>query len=1190
MKSFSISRQISLAITLALLYGTTFIAADVSISQSISSQLPPVAYAGKLYAFSLSRNTFSFSVPANAKAPSSPPSIAYNVENLPSWLTFDATSLSFSGTPPFQDAGKIVKIPVEGSISSSVGGSSGNISATENFNLPIINEPAPIVNIPIVKQLSSASSLGPSKMLAPDTIHLPLGWSFSIGLQGDTFTIPTGQRVYWSANLADGSALPNWLSFSPDSYDFYGVAPDNVGPQGNEFDVVVTGSNRPGYGGTTQTFKLVVGSNALGLVSKTLPQANASVGIYFQYQIPIDGLKSQGRTLSETDKLTVNPSMNADLSWLKFQSGNRTFYGIPPYDPYGNATSVTKLQIPVTFSDANASNLTVNQTISIQPSLFTAVQLPNVFIEQNSMVNINLAQYLRNTTSARKRGSSKRLVRAVLAAQPNTASPNVSVTYDPENTSSWLHYDESSLTLNGQVPKGWKDRSQVTLEAPQNGNGMSKASFYLAFQGDNSMGSPNDGNDGSNANGNGNGGGPGLSKTAKVAIAASLGGIGAIAALIVLFACCRRRYDNDSDQSRQQDLSRIQEDDEGTLTDQPKNKKWKKAIVIGRAGVGEMGTPSTIAPSPMPGFDEKMQEKNVSPNQGDLHSVVVVSPNGRRRNAMDEVDAPMQSRLIANLFGGGHAKEDNNRSKKRSSKMSHANSNGTGLGLSMGDSGEIDPFAAGPDHGRIRHQRSRQSVNSQRSSWESDLFYEDAPSQQHSSAEQHDGHEALTMPSSEVDDMPRRRGKANARSTTGLNVRHRNTHINESPAFHAPDVFVPESIPGSNSSRSNLEGVGMAAIDSTFSMDRDDHEYVDSQTGQTPGRLGESDARILKARVMQVQRHSPVLHQGSNNPFATPSVGRQGENYTSARPYHVDSGEAFDDAEDDDEWPTSEGHAIPINRQNKQVKQNNRNSVMSAMTDASQLAGVRAHYANEAAMEAENARSPNPSIMDGASISAFDPRETVKPVMARPQTPPQQERATRSAQKIKIIPTTPKTPKRAPGSSGSASGKYLPCPPVEAVIGHLLRFRMYPNVPPPLAGAPGSPGKRSGRTVRYELTMLDDRPHLAKYKNQWPVMMSDWLSIDPTTFEVEGVVPRIAELEQLGDCEIGLISTTRISGNPNSPERNTPQNKRSSVSSYESGGRASISNDEERTVVARARLVFQNAAPRIFLPKHGQAF
>lgn len=1186
MTSFSISGHICLAITLVFLFGTTRIIADVTISQPISSQLPPIAYSGKPYTFTLSRNTFSFSVPANAKAPASPPSIAYNVEDLPSWLTFDAASLTFTGTPAYQDAGKTVQIPVEGSFSSGVDVPSGNTSATETFSLPILNEPAPVVNIPIEKQLTSASSLGPSKMLAPDTIHLPLGWSFSIGLQGNTFTIPTGQRVYWSANLADGSDLPNWLHFSPNTYDFFGVAPNGVGPQGGEYNVVITGSNRPGYGGTTQTFKLVVGSNVLSLAGKKLPQANASVGIYFQYQIPIVDLRSQGRKLTEVDNITVNPSITATLSWLKFQASNRTFYGIPPYSPYGNASSTTNIQVPISFSAANSSALTINQTISVQPSLFTALDLPNVFIDQGSTVNVNLAQFLRNsTTSLRKRSSSKRIIRAVLAAEPNNAAaPNISVNYIPENTSSWLHYDESALTLNGQVPKGWKDRSQIILSSVENGSAQSKASFYLAFRGDQATGVPHNGNDG---NSDGNDGGSGLSSKAKIAIGASLGGIGAIAALILLCACCRRRNENDFDRSHQQSISRLQDDDEGTLTDAPKNKKWKKAIVIGRAGVGDIGTPSTAVPSPMPEFDEKMHEKN---NQGDLQSVVVVSPNGRRRNAMDEAEAPMQSRLIANLFGG-HSKEDQGRSKKRNSKMSHAPSNGTGLGLSMGDSGEVDPFAAGVNHGRIRHQRSHESVNSQRSSWESDLFYEDAPSQQHSSAEQHDGHEALTMPSSEVDDMPRRRGKPTARSTTGLNVRHRNTHINESPAFHAPDVFVPESVPGSNSSRSNLEGVGMAAMDSNFSMEGDEREYLDSQTGQTPGRLGESDARILKARVMQVQRHSPVLHQGSNNPFTTPSIGRQGDNYSSARPYHIEGGEAFDDAEDDDEWPASEGHTVPVNRQFKQGKQNNRNSVMSAMTDASQLAGVRAHFANEAALEAEQARSPNPSLLGGASISAFDPRETMKPVIARPQTPPQQEREMRNEQKIKIIPTTPKTPKRAPGSSGSASGKFLPCPTVEAVIGHLLRFRMYPSVPPPLAGAPGSPGKRSGRTVRYELTMLDDRPHLAKYKNQWPVMMSDWLSIDTSTFEVEGVVPRITELEQLGDCEIGLISTTRISGNSNSPERtNVPPNKRSSVSSYESGGRTSISNDEERTVVARARLVFQNAAPRIFVPKHGQAF
>jgi axial budding pattern protein 2 len=288
-----------------------------------------------------------------------------------------------------------------------------------------------------------------------------------------------------------------------------------------------------------------------------------------------------------------------------------------------------------------------------------------------------------------------------------------------------------------------------------------------------------------------------------------------------------------------------------------------------------------------------------------------------------------------------------------------------------------------------------------------------------------------------------------------------------------------------------------------------------------------------------------------------------------ARAYDTSNGAgAFDDAEDDEQSvghangsPSSKGKT----RDNKSSAERKRNSTLSAVTVGSQ------HTAKNRAT-VENMPSPDPSI------AAYDPRETVRQIGARPHTPPLQKIAAATS-------STPRTPKRssgATGSGGAASGLYLPCPMVNATIGYLLRFRLYPNVPPPMAGAPSSPGKRSGRTVRYELVMDDNRPHLAKYKGQWPAMLAEWLSIDTTTFEVEGVVPRATELEQLGDCDIALVSTTRISGN-SSPD------KRLSMASYDSR----VSNDdggEERTVVARAKLIFQNAAPRGFVPRHGQAF
>lgn len=1120
------------------------------------AQLPPIAYLDKPYTFTISPDTFQFQIPRNAQAPPSASTLVYSAASLPPWLAFDANSLTFTGTAPAQDTGQTFDISVTGALQEGTPSLGGNASATNSLSLLVLNEPAVTVKVPITQQLASASSLGPSYMVAPDAIHLPLGWSFSVGLRGDTFAIATGADVFWSASLAGGEALPEWLHFDPSSYDFYGVAPVDNETKKDEYDVVITGSNRAGYGGATQTFKLVVSSKTLSL-AQGLQTVNASIGQYLQTVVPTDSLRLNGEREAAPDNVTVAATVSPQLSWLKFDPNNKTLSGVPPYEPYGNASSTTTVSVPITFADGTGNRLTVNQKISIPPSLFTALELPNLYVPDGNYVNVSIKSFLRNSTTTAKRSRSQR---ATLVNRAPVSSPNVTVTTDPADASSWLKYDPSSMLLSGQVPSDWSKRIKVNLSAQGPGNESSNSSFYLTFNGDSDNGDPSNGsNDGA--------GGEGLSSKARVALGASLGAAAGIAALLLLLVCCRRKKGQDERSTN--GFATTREDDEGTLTDNGSGgrRKWKKAIVVGRAGVGEMGTPSTLAASPLPGYDEK--QARTTPPPSDLHSVVVVSPNGRRRDATHEAEAPMQSRLIANLFGNHHGPSDGQGKKKRNKTP-----NGTGLGLSLGGTDEPDPFAGPPSdsRGRIRHQRSRESVNSRRSSWESDLFYEDATSTQ-PHGEPSEGH-GLPIPIGE-DDVPRRRGKPSSRSATGLNVRHRNTHINESPAFNAPGVFTPASLPAASSSQS-LGNTGMTATDSGMSTLEGD-DYMDSQTGFTPSR--EDDTRILKARVMQVQRHSPILHQGHTNPF-THAATRSGDAVV-GKSYDAYGG-AFDDAEDD-EWP---GMSAPARKASRPAD-DKRNSALSTMTDASHLAGVRAHLANEAAMEAAaDANTPDASFMDGASISGFDPQETMKAVKPgpRPQTPP----ARAAVIDRKAGPQTPKTPKRAPGSSGSASGRQLPCPTVQAVMGNLLRFHLYPNVPPPMAGAPGSPGKRSGRTVRYELVMLDDRPHLAKYFSQWPAMLADWLSINVATFEVEGIVPRAAELEQLGDCEIALISTTRISGNANSPDRQ--QNKRNSTSSHDSTGRASASNDEERTVVARARLVFQNAAPRAFMPRHGQAF
>ena len=133
---------------------------------------------------------------------------------LPSWLSFDAATGSFSGTPP-QD--------FNGSFNIEVTASDGSLTASDTFTLNItpVND-APVVATP----LEDRSSPEDTAVL----FALPAG-AFS-DVDGDVLTL--------SAVLADGSALPSWLSFDAATGSFSGTPPQDFN---GSFNIEVTASD-----------------------------------------------------------------------------------------------------------------------------------------------------------------------------------------------------------------------------------------------------------------------------------------------------------------------------------------------------------------------------------------------------------------------------------------------------------------------------------------------------------------------------------------------------------------------------------------------------------------------------------------------------------------------------------------------------------------------------------------------------------------------------------------------------------------------------------------------------------------------------------------------------------------------------------------------------------------------------------
>lgn len=153
----------------------------------------------------LEDNLYQFQVPLNTftdPEPNDVLSYSATLENgsaLPSWLAFDAQLHTFSGTPTNADVDSVNVTVTATDLST--------LRASDTYVLTVLNvNDAPTLDHPIVDQIA-----------AEDTL-------FSFTLVPETFSdIDVGDVLSYSATLADGTPLPSWLSFDPQSHTFMGT-------------------------------------------------------------------------------------------------------------------------------------------------------------------------------------------------------------------------------------------------------------------------------------------------------------------------------------------------------------------------------------------------------------------------------------------------------------------------------------------------------------------------------------------------------------------------------------------------------------------------------------------------------------------------------------------------------------------------------------------------------------------------------------------------------------------------------------------------------------------------------------------------------------------------------------------------------------------------------------------------------
>ena len=412
-----------LAILFAFLTVVSVVLANVSLDNPLDGQYPLIARTGENYTWTMSSETFSTDLDK---------SLVYSASGLPAWLNFDNRTLTFHGIPAAADEGR-PPITVTASDTESV--------ASSGFILCVTSYPAPTVQKSISQQfyagnqaLSSVFLLSPGSALATDqpTLRVPARWSFSIGLEADTFVAEND--LYYGAQQSDGTPLPGWITFDPSTATFDGVAPsDDVISTPLTLEIEVYGADQEGYSAASLRFNLVVASHELSAYS-TLPTVNVTAGTQFNVTMssPADfsGVLVDGQALQPANVSVLSVDVSSYKNWLEYDPGSKTLFGSPP----SNYTAADgKPTLPVMLTSNFNQTLYTSVALDIVASYFSKSDLGTIRADPGQTVQFNLDKYFANAS-----------------AQPSDA--NLSASCNPSSASAFLDFNPVTAQLTGQIP------------------------------------------------------------------------------------------------------------------------------------------------------------------------------------------------------------------------------------------------------------------------------------------------------------------------------------------------------------------------------------------------------------------------------------------------------------------------------------------------------------------------------------------------------------------------------------------------------------------------------------------------------------------------------------------------------------------------------------------------------------------
>ena len=150
--------------------------------------------------------------------------------------------------------------------------------------------------------------------------------SFEVTVPTDTFTDPDDLKLILSAKLSNGTALPSWLTFNPETATFNGYAPISMLNQ--TLPITLTASD--GYLSVNSTWELHIDGNRGPFVAKPIPSFTSTTGTEFSYAIPQDIFQDlDNNTLTYS---AVQVGYDVLPGFLNFDPATLTFLGRPTAD------------------------------------------------------------------------------------------------------------------------------------------------------------------------------------------------------------------------------------------------------------------------------------------------------------------------------------------------------------------------------------------------------------------------------------------------------------------------------------------------------------------------------------------------------------------------------------------------------------------------------------------------------------------------------------------------------------------------------------------------------------------------------------------------------------------------------------------------------------------------------------------